>query len=232
MIAFCYFVACVHRKVKSESDYHKVFFVFDDPVTSMSYDYVFGIAQVLKHLSISTQGVVSINPSRIDGNMYKRPKLLIMTHSSYFFNVSLTNKVVHESAAFALNAQPDGHKVSRMDKYIAPFQLQLKEIYEVANGKEPDHGTGNTIRSILEAVGRFCRPDKSKHLSEFIDFLAGDEDIKLRSVMINSLSHGSYYDETPAPDDLKLACDETLAVVEKYAAGQLEIVRMVVDNRR
>ena len=100
-IAFCYFVACVHLKVKANSDYKKLFLVFDDPVTSMSYDFVFSIAQALKNLSVSKQGEVSINPSVIDGNKKLRPNLLILTHSSYFFNISFTNRVVPESAAFA-----------------------------------------------------------------------------------------------------------------------------------
>lgn len=229
-IAFCYFVACVHRKERAESDYQKLFLVFDDPVTSMSYDYVFAIVQILKHLSISKKGRISVNPSLIDGNTYVRPQLLIMTHSSYFFNVSLTNNAVDGSSAFALYGENNGHRIVKLDKFVAPFQQQLRDIYEVANGKDPDHGTGNAIRSVLEAVGRFCRPDKSKQLGHFIEFLAGEAGITIRSVMINSLSHGSYYEEVPPPDDLRLACQETLDVVQKFAVGQLEIVRQIVDD--
>ena len=229
-IAFCYFVASVHRKVTANSNYEKLFWVFDDPVTSMSYDYVFTIAQTLKHLSISRQGDVSINPSKIDGCKYARPRLLVMTHSSYFFNISLTNRVIDDNAAFALYAEANGHRIAGLDRYVAPFQEQLREICEIANGKDPDHGTGNAIRSVLEAVGRFCRPDKSKSLAGFIGFLAAEEGITLKSVLINSLSHGSYYEETPPPDDLRLACEETIEVVKKYAVGQLEIVRNVAGN--
>ena len=232
VIAFCYFVACVHRKVAANSDYGKLFLVFDDPVTSMSYDYVFAIAQTLKHLSISRQGDVSINPGLIDGNKYTRPQLLVMTHSSYFYNISLTNRVVDDGAAFALYAGAKGHRLTRLDKYVAPFQEQLKEICEIADGKDPDHGTGNAIRSVLEAVGRFCRPDKSKSLADFIGFLAGEAGISLKSVLINSLSHGSYYDEAPPPDDLRLACEETIEVVEKFAAGQLVVVRNLESDAR
>ena len=225
-IAFCYFVACVHLKVKANSDYEKLFLVFDDPVTSMSYDFVFSIAQTLKNLSISNQGDVSINPSVIDGNQKLRPNLLILTHSSYFFNISFTNRVVPESAAFALHEENSQHKLTKLNQYVAPFHQQLKNIYEVANGKDPDHGTGNAIRSVLEAVGRFCRPDRCSSLTEFVRFLAAEEkDISIKYVLINSLSHGSYYEETPSPSDLRLACKETLGVVEKYACGQLEVIR-------
>ncbi len=224
-IAFCYFVACSHRKVTSNSDYRRLFLVFDDPVTSMSYEFVFAIAQTLKNLNLSDQGQVSVNPGVIDGTKHFRPELLILTHSSYFFNISLTNKVVDGNAAFALLSEKNEHVIVRLNKYVAPFQAQLKDIYDIAHGGEPDHATANGIRSVLEAVGRFCRPDKSTSLSEFVQHLAGEEGISVKSVLINSLCHGTYYEETLPPDDLKLACEETLAVVERFAAGQLEILR-------
>lgn len=224
-IAFCYFIACAHKKVVTGSDYKKLFFVFDDPVTSMSYDFVFTIAQTLKNLNISDQGEISINPGKIDGNSCWKPELLLLTHSSYFFNISLTNRVVEDNAAFALHSDGKSHSLARLNKYIAPFQQQLIDIYEVANGKDPDHRTANSIRSVLEAIGRFCRPDKSDSLTDFVKHLAGDEYMTLKSVLINSLCHGTYYDETPPPDDLVLACTETLVVVERYAVGQLELIK-------
>ncbi len=224
-IAFCYFVACIHRKVASNSDYRKLFLVFDDPVTSMSYDFVYSIAQTLKSLSISDQGEVSINPAKIDGNKNKRPDLLVLTHSSYFFNISRTNSVIKRDATFSLYRDGSAHKLVPLHSYVAPFEQQLEHVYQVANGHGPDHSTGNAIRSVLEAIGRFCRPDKSHDLQNFIAFLAGDQGFKIKSVLINSLSHGTYYDETPSPEDLKLACEETITVVEHFAIGQLELIR-------
>jgi len=224
-IAFCYFIACAHKKVATGSDYKKLFLVFDDPVTSMSYDFVFAIAQTLKNLNISDQGEISINPGKIDGNKCWRPELLLLTHSSYFFNISLTNRVVDDNAAFALHTDGKSHSLARLNKYIAPFQEQLIDINEVANGKDPDHRTANSVRSVLEAIGRFCRPDKSDSLTDFVKHLAGEEGMTLKSVLINSLCHGTYYDETPPPDDLVLACKETLVVVERYALGQLELIK-------
>lgn len=224
-IAFCYFVACVHRKIEIGSDYRKLFLVFDDPVTSMSYDFVFAIAQTLKNLNLSEQGGISINPGLIDGNNCWRPELLVLTHSSYFFNISLTNRVVDGDAAFALHTDGATHKLARLNKYIAPFQEQLIDVHDVANGREPDHRTANAVRSVLEAVGRFCRPDKSESLTTFVQHLAGAEGIGIKSVLINSLCHGTYYDETPPPDDLVLACKETLIVVERFAVGQLELIK-------
>lgn len=224
-IAFCYFIACIHEKVETGGDYRKLFLVFDDPVTSMSYDFVFAIAQTLKNLNLSEQGEISINPGKIDGTKFWRPEMLLLTHSSYFFNISVTNRVVEGNAAFALHTDGTKHSLARLNKYIAPFQEQLIDVHDVANGKDPDHRTANSVRSVLEAVGRFCRPDKSDSLTDFVKHLAGEENMSLKSVLINSLCHGTYYEETPSPDDLVLACQETLVVVERYALGQLELIR-------
>ena len=225
-IAFCYFIACIHRKVESNGDYKKLFLVFDDPVTSMSYDFIFKIVQTLKNLSISNQGEISTNPNQIDGNNCARPDLIILTHNSYFFNVSITNGIVKKGSAFSLHTGNGDHKFTPMTNYVAPFQDQLKDIFEIAEkGKDPDHQTGNTIRSVLEAIGRFCRPDKSNSLVDFINFLVKDGEFNIQSTMINNLSHGTYYEETPVPDDLKTACKETIRVVKKFAPGQLEIIK-------
>ena len=161
----------------------------------------------------------------IDATKHFRPELLILTHSSYFFNISLTNKVVDGNAAFALLSEKNEHFIVGLNKYVAPFQAQLKDIYDIAHGGDADHATANAIRSVLEAVGGFCRPDKSTNLSEFVQHLAGEEGISVKSGLINSLCHGTYYEETLPPDDLRLACEETLAVVERFAAGQLEILK-------
>lgn len=224
-VAFCYFIACIHRKVKSNGDYKKLFLIFDDPVTSMSYDFVFTIAQTLKNLSISKKGEISTNPSRIGENDYERPELLILTHNSYFFNVSITNGIV-KGAAFDLHKDGATHKLTPLTNYLAPFQEQLKDIFQIAEkSKKTDHQTGNAIRSVLEAIGRFCQPDKSDSVANFIKFLAENDEFDIQSVMIQSLSHGTYYEEIPVPDDLKLACEETVRVVKKFAPGQLEIIQ-------
>lgn len=222
-IAFCYFIACAHKKLKRTSDYPKLFLVFDDPITSMSYDFVFAIAQTLKNLSISDGGIVSINPAEI--GKAKRPDLLVFTHSSYFYNICVTNSVVKTGAAFFLHQTGGEHRLSERKKYVAPFELHLTEVVRVHDGRDPDHTTGNAIRCVLEAIGRFCHPNKCDSLSNYIAYLAGEGGFVIKSILINNLSHGTYYDETPSPDELREACSEAIEIVEKYAAGQLEIVR-------
>ncbi len=71
----------------------------------------------------------------------------------------------------------------------------------------------------------FLPSHKCDSLSNYISYLAGEEGFEIKSALINNLSHGTYYDETPSSDELKDACDETIRIVEKYAKGQLEVAR-------
>lgn len=223
-IAFCYFIACLHKKVKTTSDYSHLYLVFDDPITSMSYDFVFTIAQTLRYMGISKDGDISVNPGDIDKG-YTRPALLIFTHSTYFYNICITNNVIKKDSAFFLRQKGANHCLSKFDRYMAPFEQHLRSIFEVHNGAEPDQSTCNSIRCVLEAVGRFCHPDKCKDLPKYIEYLIGEEKFEIKSVLINNLSHGTYYDEVPSSEEVRDACIETIKIVERYAKGQLEIIR-------
>lgn len=175
-------------------------------------------------MSITSGGEISINPADIARS--SRPELLVFTHSSYFYNICVTNNVVKEDAAFFLHQAGGEHRLSKRARYIAPFEQHLKEIVDVNSGRDPDHTTGNAVRCVLEAIGRFCHPDKCDSLSNFIIFLAGEGGFQIKSVLINNLSHGTYYDETPSPEELREACGEAIDIVEKYARGQLELARV------
>ena len=80
VIAFCYFLAQCHLRVESNEEYKKLFLVFDDPVTSMSYDYIYSIIQCLKLLRISEEGKIQFN---LQSNLYK-PRMLILKHNRLF----------------------------------------------------------------------------------------------------------------------------------------------------
>ncbi|MCB1217075.1 AAA family ATPase [bacterium] len=223
IIAFCYFIASIHGKVSKSSQYKNVFLVIDDPVNSLSFDYIYDVAQIIKNLTISEEGTISVNPSKISDAKFHRPDMLILTHSSYYYNMLLSNRAVKDESAFLLEATDACHRLHKQSVYIAPFQQQLMLVHKVSIGeKKPDVSVGNSIRSVLEAVGRFCYPKKS--LTDFLTIIAGEEGISIKSVMINSLSHGTYFDESPTDDDLLLACKDTINVVDRFAKGQLDLL--------
>ncbi|MGU9963328.1 MAG: AAA family ATPase [Candidatus Halichondribacter symbioticus] len=225
VLAFCYFIATIHKKVESNNDYEKLFLVFDDPVTSMSYDFIFSIVQALRNLGISKEGIISIKYKQPKEN-YPRPKLLILTHNSYFFNIAYNDGhgVVGRHSAFLLSKSDDkNHKISDMSEYIAPFKYQLIDIIGVVNGEEPDYTTANSIRSVLEAIQKFCSPDKK--LQNFLEDIARDEDININSTLINSLSHGDYNGIMPPIPDLKKVCKDVEKIAKIFIPGQINQIK-------
>ncbi|WP_044036625.1 AAA family ATPase [Octadecabacter arcticus] len=44
VLGFCYYLAQTHLKVAEADDYNKVFFIIDDPVSSVSFDYIYSKA--------------------------------------------------------------------------------------------------------------------------------------------------------------------------------------------
>ena len=218
-LAFCYFLAQTHLRVNSVEDYEKLYFVFDDPVTSMSFDYVYTIIQSLKLLRISEDGEIQFN-LRSDQH---RPKMLILTHNNYFFNVSNANRVVQPRGLFQLVPGEDKHELTSQRAFATPHALHLKAVYDVANGsRRADHTTPNSIRSVIEGIWKFCRPDFS-NLEEFLGYLIGEHGIEIKSVMINDLSHGGKMADPPHDEeDIKQAAVDAISVVGQFAKGQLK----------
>jgi len=217
-LAFCYFIAQTHLRVEAIEDYKKVYFVFDDPVTSMSFDYVYSIIQCLKLLRISAEGDIQFN-TRSD---IHRPNMLILTHNNYFFNVVGSNNVVKKNGLFQLVSGVNAHSLNSQKAFATPHLLQLKHILDVSKGDtEPDYTTPNAVRSVIEGMWKFCRPDLTD-FQGFVGFLIDEHQIEVRSVLINQFSHHSGLDMLPDSEDIRLATREAVSVVEKFAPGQLK----------
>lgn len=219
VMAFCYFIAQSHLKVESNDDYERLYFVFDDPVTSMSFDYVYTIVQSLKLLRISSSGEIEFNPK--SGN--PRPRMLILTHNNYFYNVASSNSAIPNSGLFQLVRGTTEHTLARQTGFATPHQQQLKHVHDVSSGKsDPDFMTPNAIRSVVESMWKFCRPD-IRDFGAFFEFLVDECEIELKSVLINDLSHGGKFDDQPhKSDDIVEAAREAITVVRQFAEGQLK----------
>lgn len=219
VMAFCYFIAQSHLKVDSNDDYARLYFAFDDPVTSMSFDYVYTIVQTLKLLRISAAGEIEFNPK--SGS--PRPRMLVLTHNNYFYNVASSNGAIPKSGLFQLVPGATQHTLASQKGFATPHQQQLKHVHDVSTGKtEPDFMTPNSIRSVVESMWKFCRPDVVD-FGAFYEFLIDDCEIELKSVLINDLSHGGKFDDQPhKADDIVEAAREAITVVKRFAEGQLK----------
>ncbi len=219
VMAFCFFIAQSHLRVETNDDYEKLFFVFDDPVTSMSFDYVYTIVQTLKYLRIGNGGEIEFNPKA----PYPRPRMLILTHSNYFYNVASSNGAIKKSGLFQLVPSSNEHKISCQKGFATPHHQQLVHVLAVSEKIEaPDYRTPNCIRSVIEGMWKFCRPD-FQDFGAFTEFLINDCEIEIKSVLVNDLSHGGKFDDAAhQEDDIVLAAQEAIRVVKRFAEGQLK----------
>lgn len=205
IVAFCYFLASTHAIVEKEDDYNKIFFIIDDPISSLDFNYVYAMAQILR--SIKT-----IFPS-IDHEKY-----LIFTHSVEFMGILCRSNIL--SSEYSLH----NGKITRLKgELILPYEAHLRDIYEVANGKkDASHTTGNSIRHVLEALWRFERPDLLSFKDYFDTLDSINDDAFLLYSLSNDLSHGTIREEFPFDETIiRRGCASVIAFVEAGYKGQI-----------
>ncbi|MHA7820039.1 MAG: AAA family ATPase [Erythrobacter sp.] len=217
VLTFCYFVAQSHLKIDEVGDYRKLYLIVDDPVSSVSFDYVYCICQVLKTLRIDGGDI------RINTNGSVRPKLLILTHHDFCYNVVLNNNVVQKNALFQLVSRGHKHEVVHQKDFVAPHVFHLQHIIDVATSNTaPNPSTPNAVRSVLEGIWRFAYPKKTD-LQAFLNEVNSQHGVQVRSVLIQDMSHGGkMWTESPLSADIETACKEAVEILRYYAPGQVE----------
>lgn len=137
--------------------------------------------------------------------------------------MSNANRIVRAGGLFQLVPGESEHELASQKAFATPHTLHLKAVHDVASGSSrADHTTPNSIRSVIEGIWKFCRPDFS-NLEQFLGYLIGEHEIEIKSVMINDLSHGGKVgDLLHDEEDIKQAAVDAIAVVEQFAEGQLK----------
>lgn len=205
VIAFAYFIGDIHLKVEKEDDYNKLFFVVDDPISSMDFNHVYSICGIMRNLKeiIKT----------------KRERFIILTHNIDFMRVLAGNNIVSKS--FILK---DAKLKNFNNSLTVPYISHLHDVYKVANKIElPKHTTANSIRHIIETLNKFENIDSTTDLiSKYIKENVPEE--SKTYTLINDLSHGGWRTEQ-APihdDDFILVCQTIIAIIDKKYKGQLD----------
>lgn len=209
IVAFCYYLASTHLIVDKEDDYQDVFFIIDDPISSMDFNYVYILAQILRKIG-------TFFP------MIESAKMLVLTHSVEFVGILCRNNVLKEMFSFH-----SGKFVSINGELILPYEAHLKDIYEVSAGeKQATHTTGNSLRHVLETLWRFERPDLNS-LRDYFDSLCDiNEDSYLLYTLSNDLSHGAIREEYPVDfTTIQKACIAVVGYVESKYSGQITRVK-------
>lgn len=210
IVAFCFYLAETHKKVEKEADYQKLFFVIDDPISSLDFHYVYLVAQIIRRLNEYSRFPIG-----------DRLRFLVLTHNIEFMSILIRNKVI--DGRFILEKS----EIKKLQKeLIMPYEEHLRDVYEVSESiKTPSHTTPNSIRHILETINKFEKPN--------FDFLKYCQDIGLLEgnneflyALIHDNSHGNFRTQMPAtPHMIIEGCKKVIEVISNKFDGQIEIIK-------
>lgn len=206
IVAFAYFIGDTHLKVESEDDYEKLFFIIDDPISSMDFTHVYTLCGVIRDIS-----------KIID--KLKRERLIIFTHNNDFMRVLTANNIVDKKLLLKKGELRDFN-----NNLTVPYINHLMDVYNIARKNEPaNHTTANSIRHIIETLTKFQNVDISKDgIAEYIKKNIPNDTKSY--TLINDLSHGGWRSEQSpiTEDDYKEVCETIIKHIENDFKGQIE----------
>lgn len=206
IVAFAYFIGDTISQVSSESDFDKLFFIFDDPISSMDYNYVYTLVDVLRELT-----------SIFD--KMKRSRFIALTHNNDFMRILAGNDVTKE------NFYLDNNSLLPLDEnFSVPYISHLRDIYRISIGQlNPSHTTPNSIRHIIETIMKWSKLEVSQSkLKEFLK--EAFSDCKQNYTLINDLSHGGWRTEQQpiTKEDMISICKDVISYITKILPGQVD----------
>jgi len=213
IVAFAYYIGDVHLKIESEDDYDNLFFIIDDPISSMDFSHVYTLCGVIRDI-----GKV------ID--KLKRERLIIFTHNNDFMRVLASNNIIDKKLLLKKGELKDfNHNLT------VPYINHLIDIYNVSKKREiANHTTANSIRHVIETLSKFQNIEiSSDSIAEYIKRNIPNDTKSY--TLINDLSHGGWRSEqAPINDDEYVeVCETIINHIEKTFSGQIEYCKKLCD---
>lgn len=204
IIAFCYYLATVHTIIETEEDYKRLFFVIDDPISSLDYNFVYRVAHSIRKIN-----------KHFDLKSYDR--FIILTHNLEFMNLLLRNNIIDQKFILEKN------NIVKWDRrLILPYQSHLLDIINISKGDlDPSHTTPNSIRHVLETICKFEHLDKN--LEKYVTENEKLNDNSYIYSLIQDLSHGGLRSQPPiTQQDITEACKVVIKFISEKYKGQIE----------
>ena len=207
IVAFAYYLGDTHTIVEKEDDYKRLFFIIDDPISSMDFTYVYTLSGVVRDLK-------TIFPMLGD-----RIRHIVLTHNSDFIRILSSNNILDKVLLLKNNSLQEWN-----DNFTVPYINHLLDIYRIARkGVKASHTTANSIRHIIETIDKF----ESINSNEDSVKLFIRENIpydKKSYTYINDLSHGGWRTEQPpmTDDDYREVCETIIGLVETRYPNQIK----------
>ena len=205
IVAFAYYIGDTHLRVDSEDDYKKLFFIMDDPISSMDFSHVYTVCGVIRNIKEIFDEV-------------EQERIMIFTHNSDFMRILSSNDIVDKKLLLS-----NGELSDFNNNLTVPYILHLFDIYRIAKGKTtPTHTTANSIRHIIETLTKFDKIETdTKSIKDYIETNIPNETKSY--ILINDLSHGGWRTEQEpiTNDDYKDVCELVVDHIKKRFNGQI-----------
>lgn len=207
IVAFAYYLGDTHIKVNREDDYARLFFIIDDPISSMDFSYVYSLSGVIREIH------------NIIPNIGNRYRYIIFTHNNDFMRILNENNIISTALLLSNNKLEEFNT-----NFSVPYISHLMDIYRIAHkGGIPSHTTANSIRHIIETLTKFDSISVSEDsIAEYIRRNIPND--KKTYTLINDLSHGGWRSEQ-APitqNDYKDICEVIIKHIHERFPRQIE----------
>lgn len=205
IVAFAYYLGDAHTIIDKEDDYKRLFFIIDDPISSMDFTYVYTLSGVIRDIK-------SIFP-RMD-----RVRHLVLTHNSDFIRILSSNNILDKVLLLKNSSLYEWN-----DNFTVPYINHLLDIYRIARKEEKaTHTTANSIRHIIETIDKF-ESIKTSEDSVKLFIKNNIPNDKKSYTYINDLSHGGWRTEQPpmTDEDYKEVCETIIELVERRYPNQI-----------
>lgn len=207
ILSFCYYLAEAHLKIGKNEDYSKIFFIIDDPISSLDENHIYSVSDIIRNID-SIFG---------DKNIIHK-KYIILTHNFNFLSILYRNDICENF--IKIDKTKDVNKLIGLKKHLSnflrlPYFSHLLDIYNYIYSEQKDnipHTIYNSLRQVIEILRDFEEPGK-ENIKNYINTKM-PKCIGLYTA-INDGSHGSIY--------CKYSPEETIAMcksVTDYVKGR------------
>ncbi len=157
IISFLYFVELCKGKESETEEIQNKIIVIDDPISSLSHNYIFNVAQLIKKEFFETSNYLQV---------------FVLTHSMYFFHELCKIHNKKDKKLFRVvrgNDKSSSILEMTQDEIQNDYQAYWKILKDHENGNAHDNILANAMRNILENFFGFIDNEKMKESVNQID---------------------------------------------------------------
>lgn len=208
LLTFAYYLGEAHQKIRQdETNYDKLFFIIDDPISSLDFDNVYAVADIIKDID------------KMYNMQFKR--LFVFTHNFEFIRKLKSNNAISQTY------QIYNDEIKKLQGNLSlDYYSHLCDIYHTSIDKNSKfHTLGNSLRQVFEGIAKFENPKIEHNITK--TYIESNVDIKngVSNVLIQDLSHGNpFSDSNISNTDWKKICSNTIEHIRTKYPKQIDFI--------